>query len=988
MGKKVKKKNNRAPLKEKRVSSSSPRKVPQRSSPTVEIAVEDVSVVKERSQCQHLDKCFNFKELSSKLASSEPISCEDCQDSSADRRGSKGKAKHGKKKGGTSVDVKPDAKAIWICLQCGHYACGGIGLPTNSQIHAVRHVRQTRHPVVIQFENPQLRWCFSCNKLLPVEKTDENGEQSDGLSNVVKLIRDRSIKASPVDIENTWHASSEVTAATKSECSMLSDLEGRNHYVVKGLINLGNTCFFNSILQNLLAIDMLRDHFMKLEECVGPLTIALKKIFIEARMEGRMKGSINPRSVFGCISSKAPQFKGYEQHDSHELLHALLDGLSTEELTSRKMTKSKEERMSGNPTPSFVDEMFGGEISSAVCCKECGHTSTVYEPFLNLSLPVPMKKPLAKKVQPVSRAKKTKVPPKSSGKTIRKTGKPSDVVPVQIASLPSSSNELSLASEASAASSTTTITEKTLSSQNVSDVKEPEKEVLIENGGECASDNLTWMDFLGPELTVENCDISTTQESENNVEVFISDDSQSISGSGMQVSTLHNEPNQGPDFSVNSWDESPLQVQASEVLLLPYKEESSTAEVAKADDQASSSILGCAQDDFEGFGLGDMFDEPEIPIGPIARPSAANEVAESSFVSESEPEEVDNTNAPVSVESCLTYFTKPELLSNENGYNCEKCSKRLQQQRLEMKKQSKVARKAVANGYQTDVGGDISSFNVDSSVEVKNQRNMNLINGSLSHSSGESSNLKENADCSSRDRTKPVDCQKGKMDSLVLNEDEAKVDKDMNPGLAYASGCNNTSNQENSDDKSGSYLSNDDPKGRGLAKTNIESLSSQISAENQPEKSEDCEMNSDSTIVNVKRDATKRFLIHKAPPILTVHIKRFSPDARGRYSKLNGHVKFKETIDLKPYMDTRCADRDKCKYRLVGVVEHSGSMRGGHYVAYVRGGNRKRRNGEAEEDASVWYYASDACVNEVSLDRVLGCEAYILFYEITGQIFG
>ncbi|XP_022935823.1 ubiquitin carboxyl-terminal hydrolase 2-like isoform X1 [Cucurbita moschata] len=984
MGKKAKKKNGRTPTKEKRVSSSSPRKVPQRSSTTVEIADDDVSVVKENSLCGHIDKCFNLNELSSKLGSSEPISCEDCQESSADRRGSKGKARHGKKKGGTSVDGKADSKAIWICLQCGHYACGGIGLPTNSQSHAVRHVRQTRHPVVIQFENPQLRWCFSCNTLLPVEKTEENGEQKDGLSNVVKLIRDQSMEASPVDVVNTWQASSDVTAATKSESSILSDLDRRNHYVVKGLINLGNTCFFNSILQNLLAIDLLRDHLLKLEECVGPLTIALKIIFTEARMEGRMKGSINPRSVFGCISTKAPQFKGYEQHDSHELLRVLLDGLSTEELASRKTKKSKEEIISRNPTPTFVDEMFGGQISSAVCCKECGHTSTVYEPFLDLSLPVPMKKSLAKKVQPVSRTKKSKGPPKRSGKTHPKTYKGSDVVPVQIASVPSSGNESSLQSEASA-SGTTIIMEKTSSSQNVSDVKESEKEVETENGGECTSDALTWMDFLGPEPNAETYDISTTQDSDKNVEVFISDDSQqSICGPSMPVSSLHNEPNQRPDFSpADSWDdESPLQVQASDVLLLPYQEESSTAEVAKEDDQASSSVLGCAQNDFDGFGLGDMFDEPEVIMGPIARPSTGNEVLESSFISESEPEEVDNTDSPVSVESCLTYFTKPELLSNENGYNCEKCSKRVQQQRLEMKKQSKVASSAVENGYETAVRGDISCLDKNTSVEVKNQRNMNLVNGSVSYNSGESSNLKENVDCSSQDCTKPVNC---KTDSLVLDADEAMVDGDMNPGLAHSSGCNNTSSQECSGDKPSCSLSNDDPKGGGCPQSNTKPFSSQICAENsESEKGEEGEMDSDSTIVNVKRDATKRFLIHKAPPILTIHIKRFCPDARGRYSKLNGHVRFKETIDLKPYMDTRCTDREKYNYRLVGVVEHSGSMRGGHYVAYVRGGNRRRSSsGEAEEGASVWYYANDASVNEVTLDRVLGCDAYILFYEIT-----
>lgn len=67
---------------------------------------------------------------------------------------------------------------------------------------------------------------------------------------------------------------------------------------------------------------------------------------------------------------------------------------------------------------------------------------------------------------------------------------------------------------------------------------------------------------------------------------------------------------------------------------------------------------------------------------------------------------------------------------------------------------------------------------------------------------------------------------------------------------------------------------------------------------------------------------------------------------------------------------------------MVGVVEHSGTMRGGHYVAYVRGGQRNREKVDNKEnESSTWYHASDAYVRQVSLDEVLRCEAYILFYE-------
>jgi hypothetical protein len=58
-------------------------------------------------------------------------------------------------------------------------------------------------------------------------------------------------------------------------------------------------------------------------------------------------------------------------------------------------------------------------------------------------------------------------------------------------------------------------------------------------------------------------------------------------------------------------------------------------------------------------------------------------------------------------------------------------------------------------------------------------------------------------------------------------------------------------------------------------------------------------------MVTVKRDATKRFLISKAPLVLTVHLKRFAQDLHGRLSKLSGHITFHEQLDLGPFIDPR-----------------------------------------------------------------------------------
>ncbi|GFR43016.1 hypothetical protein Agub_g4017, partial [Astrephomene gubernaculifera] len=64
-----------------------------------------------------------------------------------------------------------------------------------------------------------------------------------------------------------------------------------------------------------------------------------------------------------------------------------------------------------------------------------------------------------------------------------------------------------------------------------------------------------------------------------------------------------------------------------------------------------------------------------------------------------------------------------------------------------------------------------------------------------------------------------------------------------------------------------------------------------------------------------------------------------------------------------------------CVYDLLGLVEHSGELRYGHYVAYV-----KRAN-PAAGGAPQWYYASDSQVRPVAEAQVLRAQAYILLYE-------
>lgn len=78
--------------------------------------------------------------------------------------------------------------------------------------------------------------------------------------------------------------------------------------------------------------------------------------------------------------------------------------------------------------------------------------------------------------------------------------------------------------------------------------------------------------------------------------------------------------------------------------------------------------------------------------------------------------------------------------------------------------------------------------------------------------------------------------------------------------------------------------------------------------------------------------STKQYLISQVPPILILHLKRFQTQRVG-FRKVFKHVSFPILLDLAPV----CTDRKKSRlYALYGVVEHSGTVHGGHYVAYVK----------------------------------------------------
>jgi len=128
------------------------------------------------------------------------------------------------------------------------------------------------------------------------------------------------------------------------------------------------------------------------------------------------------------------------------------------------------------------------------------------------------------------------------------------------------------------------------------------------------------------------------------------------------------------------------------------------------------------------------------------------------------------------------------------------------------------------------------------------------------------------------------------------------------------------------------------------------------------------------SIPMVKREADKALRVARPPKVLTVHLKRFQQNFNGRLTKTSKDVEFGNILDITPYCTEEARKKYPMIYQLFGLVVHSGSMTGGHYVAYVR--KRPIRGTPA------WYYFSDSVHKRLSsFAQVKKQQAYILFYQ-------
>jgi ubiquitin C-terminal hydrolase len=113
------------------------------------------------------------------------------------------------------------------------------------------------------------------------------------------------------------------------------------------------------------------------------------------------------------------------------------------------------------------------------------------------------------------------------------------------------------------------------------------------------------------------------------------------------------------------------------------------------------------------------------------------------------------------------------------------------------------------------------------------------------------------------------------------------------------------------------------------------------------------------------KNVVKKVTLYHKPKYMIVQLKRWNMNMRKNQRIIHYDTKH---LDLSKYENSYIANENI--YELFGIINHSGSIFGGHYFSYI-----KNKNGK-------WYNFNDTDVQEMNENKLLGNKNYCLVYRI------
>lgn len=264
---------------------------------------------------------------------------------------------------------------LWLCLTCGSLGCGrqqfGGG---GGNGHALTHFDETKHPLAVKLgsispEGQADVYCYSCDEEVKDPEIPTH-LASWGIDVATRTKTEKSTTELQVEQNINWDFKTDLGEAVSGPG-------------FTGMKNLGNTCYFNSVMQCLIDLPIFQEAFpantpATASHVIDPpfdLWTQMRKL-----QDGLMSGRydvITPSMLRYVIGRGHPEFATTRQQDAFEFLTYILTQIS-------HAAKVGEQNDPASAL-GFVTER-------KIRCTACNGVRLVDEPQENISVSVPIRK--------------------------------------------------------------------------------------------------------------------------------------------------------------------------------------------------------------------------------------------------------------------------------------------------------------------------------------------------------------------------------------------------------------------------------------------------------------------------------------------------------------------------------------------------------------------------------------------------------------------